>query len=79
MSFIKRYIESQLSPNPDSDSNITCNILVVRNQTLVVIQRGWEGIPESIVINLSICAVFILILILISFYINLLIINSLIK
>ncbi len=63
MSFIKKYIESQLSSNFELDSNITCNILVIKNNTIVEIQSGWEGIPESIVLNLSICAVFILILI----------------
>ncbi len=72
MSFIKDFFESKSSPNSELDSNIKCNILVAENQTLVVIQRGWEGIPESIVVNLSICVVFIFIFI--SFYINLLII-----
>ena len=45
------------SDSPSNDLNITCNTLVTRNQTLITIQRGWEGIPESIVLNLIICLV----------------------
>lgn len=48
-----------------SESNITCNVLVIRNNTLVVLDRGWEGIPESIVLNLTICLIFIVIFVII--------------
>ena len=51
---------SEMSDSPSPETNITCNILVSRNQTIVVIQRGWEGIPESIVLNLTVCLVRIL-------------------
>lgn len=41
----------------DSDYNQTCNVILSKNQTLIEIDRGWEGIPETLVINLVLCFV----------------------
>lgn len=35
----------------------TCNSILVKNNTFIEIDRGWEGIPESLVINLVLCLV----------------------
>lgn len=41
----------------DNDFNRTCNVILSKNQTLIEIDRGWEGIPETLVINLVFCFV----------------------
>lgn len=41
----------------DTDYNQTCNVILSKNQTLIEIDRGWEGIPETLVINLVLCFV----------------------
>lgn len=43
--------------NFDIDYNQTCNVVLTKNQTLIEIDRGWEGIPETLVINLILCSV----------------------
>lgn len=42
------------------DLNYTCNVFLSKNMTLIEIDRGWEGIPESLVIQLILCLVCIL-------------------
>lgn len=39
------------------DLNYTCNVFLSKNMTLIEIDRGWEGIPESLVIQLILCLV----------------------
>ncbi|KAH9393368.1 Transmembrane protein 63C [Tyrophagus putrescentiae] len=43
----------------DNDFNRTCNVILSKNQTLIEIDRGWEGIPETLVINLVFCFILI--------------------
>lgn len=41
----------------DFDYNYTCNVFLFKNMTIIEIDRGWEGIPESLVINITLCLV----------------------
>ncbi|XP_054152940.1 CSC1-like protein 1 [Oppia nitens] len=60
MSDLPEWMDNILMDNP-SNSNFTCNIIVPKNKTYVAIQRGWEGIPESVVLNLILCLIMIMI------------------
>ena len=54
------FFNEMLNFDIDSDYNQTCNVILSKNQTLIVIDRGWEGIPETLVINLTLCIVCII-------------------
>lgn len=51
------FLKEVLNFGFDTDYNVTCNGVLTKNMTLITIDRGWEGIPESFVINLILCVV----------------------
>ncbi|UXI17429.1 hypothetical protein NH340_JMT03372 [Sarcoptes scabiei] len=56
----EKIIEDLTQFNVEYDLNYTCNVFLSKNLTLIEIDRGWEGIPESLVINLILCSFLIL-------------------
>lgn len=60
----EKIIEDLTQFNVEYDLNYTCNVFLSKNLTLIEIDRGWEGIPESLVINLILCSVSLILLLL---------------
>lgn len=55
--FWQRITQLNIAEGDLSYMNETCNSILTKNNTLIEIDRGWEGIPESLVINLILCIV----------------------
>ena len=51
------FFSEMINFDPDYNYNKTCNVILTKNQTLIHIDRGWEGIPETLIINLVLCLV----------------------
>ena len=53
------FFNEMLNFDTEPDYNETCNVILTKNQTLIEIDRGWEGIPETFIINIVLCLVWL--------------------
>lgn len=58
--FYTKYFGDLIPFDMEYDLNYTCNVFLTKNMTLIRFDRGWEGIPESLVIQLVLCLFMIL-------------------
>ena len=49
--------ENSFFNGDDHINNFTCTVVLTKNNTLIEIDRGWGGIPETLIINIVLSSV----------------------